>query len=130
MSEALKPCPFCGKDESKRLNGLIVDAAYMLAATRNMLGPKGLEVVAGWDARKVNRVHYSWGDDAHLLTGEERAAFILAWEVAPRREIAPGELDRDSPTEASRSELLKEAGGTPETPANLKPIQIKALRRI
>jgi len=69
------------------------NAEYFVAAYRNMLGVKGLAVAAMWDTKKVTRVHISWGPDAGELSGEERAAFILAMEDAPRRLMLPGEID-------------------------------------
>ena len=80
------------------------NAEYMGWAYRNMLGEKGREVAAMWDAKGVKRVHFDWGPEAGNLTGEQRAEQILAWENAPRREILPGELDEDFPT----SQFLKD----------------------
>jgi len=53
------------------------NAEYMLLAYRNMLGEKGLAVAKEWEERGVQRIHFDWGPEAHKLTGEERAQFIL-----------------------------------------------------
>ena len=60
------------------------DAEYMCNAYMQMLGPKGLEVAEMWSKKGVRRVHHSWGPDAHKMTGEERAQFILDVEKAPK----------------------------------------------
>jgi len=46
------------------------DAEYMRDAYRRMLGPKGQQVVAAWDAAGLTRIHVSWGPDAASLDGE------------------------------------------------------------
>ena len=69
------------------------DGVYMVNAYRNMLGPKGLEVAAMWEAKNTLRVHFDWQPEAWKLTGEERAALILEWESAPKRAMLPGEID-------------------------------------
>lgn len=66
-------------------NRRTTDLKYMLQAYRNMLGPKGLEVAAMWEAKGVLRVHHDWTGAGFELTGEQRAEEVLAWEAAPRR---------------------------------------------
>lgn len=66
--------------EVKRLTTLATGRRYMMEAYRNMLGPKGLEVAAAWEAKRVHRVHYDWGPKAGEMSGEERAQFILDME--------------------------------------------------
>lgn len=53
------------------------DAEYLKSAYRQMLGPTGKMVAENWEKRGVSRVHFSWGDNAHTLSGEERAQVIL-----------------------------------------------------
>lgn len=62
----------------------IVDLKYMNHAIRELLGPKGLEVVKMWDDKRVMRVHTSWGPNAMTMSGEERAEMILEFELAPK----------------------------------------------
>lgn len=64
-------------DEIKKQIHRATNAEYMLSAYRNMLGENGLAVAKEWEARGVRRVHFDWGPEAHKLTGEERAQFIL-----------------------------------------------------
>lgn len=63
--------------EIKRLTRVAADRQYMMWAYASMLGPKGLEVVAAWDKKGVQRFHADWGPDAGKLTGEERAQVLL-----------------------------------------------------
>ena len=71
-------------DELKKQIHRATNAEYMLLAYRNMLGEKGLEVAREWAASGVKRVHFDWGPEAHKMTGEERANFILEMnKVAP-----------------------------------------------
>lgn len=81
------------KAESKRLRRLATDNAYMRDSYHAMLMPTGLKVAEMWKAQGVQRQHTSWGDNAWLLNGEERAQCILDWDAAPRREVLPGEID-------------------------------------
>ena len=74
-------------EERRRAETRAADRFYMLEAYRSMLGPNGLAVVKVWDDAKVVRVHYSWGPEASSLTGEERAAYILEVETAPRTHV-------------------------------------------
>jgi len=68
--------------EVKRLNRLATDRSYMMGAYKAMLGPIAIKVVQSWDKNGVTRQHTSWGPEAHLLTGEERAQVLLDVEVA------------------------------------------------
>lgn len=70
--------------EIRRLTKLATDRHYFMDAYRNMLGPIGLKVAKMWDEKRVQRVHFSWGEKAFDMTGEERAQHILDWEAAPR----------------------------------------------
>lgn len=72
------------------------DLQYFLSAYYNMLGPKGREVVEMWNKMKMKRVHFSWGPEAHKMTGEQRAQFILDLENAPMRKV---EFIDDEPVE-------------------------------
>lgn len=72
------------KTEIETLKREKADLQYMNAALTTMLGPVALEVVKTWNERNVRRVHYSWGPEAHKLTGEERAQVMLDVEKAPR----------------------------------------------
>ncbi len=78
------------------------DAVYMKAAYYQMLGETGRAVADMWLAKGVKRVHHSWGPEAHKMTGEERAAFIMEVERAPRTKMdfKDGELQRSTATEA------------------------------
>jgi len=77
------------KAEIKRLGAVATDRRYMMMAYRQMLGPKGREVAAMWDAKGVLRQHTSWGPKADELTGEERAQIHLDVEEAPKTEHLP-----------------------------------------
>ena len=77
--------------EIKRINRIANDRQYFIDALVNMLGPNGLKVWKGWQARQIVRVHYSWGPEAASMTGEERAAAILEWDEAAKS----GELIHD-----------------------------------
>lgn len=79
--------------ENARLLRTATDRRYMLEAYRAMLGPKGLEVVASWNASNVQRVHYDWTQDALTLTGEERAQIILDWEEARKSAVLIDDVD-------------------------------------
>jgi len=81
--------------EIKRLKRKLADMSYMAHAQYELLGPKALEVVKMWRKQDVMRIHTSWGPKAYAMTGEERAALLLEWENAPRRLVAPGEIDGD-----------------------------------
>ncbi len=61
------------------------DAQYMLHAYYNMLGPTGLKVANKWMDWGVRRIHFDWGPEAGVMSGEERAQFILDIEKAPSR---------------------------------------------
>lgn len=63
--------------EIKRLTRVAADRQYMMWAYASMMGPKGLEVIAAWDKKGVQRFHADWGPDAGKLTGEERAQVLL-----------------------------------------------------
>lgn len=69
------------------------DQRYMLEAYRQMLGPKGLEVVEHWTAKKMKRVHRSWEPDAWSLTGEERAQLLLDLEAALKTAVPVESID-------------------------------------
>jgi len=58
------------------------DAEYMLAALVPMLGPKGREVWAAWQAKGVTRIHHDWVKDPMTMEGEEVAQFHLDMEDA------------------------------------------------
>lgn len=72
---------------------LAIDRRYFMEAYHSMLGENGLKVAAMWEAKNVKRVHHSWGPEAHKLTGEERAAFILDWEEAARTAVPVESID-------------------------------------
>lgn len=91
-----------------RLRRMSTDQAYMLNAYRNMLGDNGMKVVKMWEDRRVTRVHFDWGPDAAKMTGEERAAFILDMEKAPRRQMNFG--DGKGPRAKASRAALKETG--------------------
>ncbi|RJG46481.1 hypothetical protein D3Y55_21035 [Mesorhizobium sp. DCY119] len=82
-----KRCAEANAAEVKKQVHRATNAEYLMHAYRNMLGEKGRAVADMWDAKRVTRVHFSWGPDAHKLTGEERAQVILDLESAPRREV-------------------------------------------
>ena len=86
--------------ENKRLLRLATDRRYFMLAYRNMLGENGLKVAQMWDEKNVNRIHYSWGEGAHKMAGEERAALILSWEDAPKRLVHPSTIDEDVETDS------------------------------
>lgn len=69
--------------ELDKANRLATDRLYMMQAYKNMLGPVGLQVVNMWREKGVKRVHFDWGPQASLMTGEERAQFILDMESLP-----------------------------------------------
>ena len=76
--------------EGRRIRSVATDRLYMMEAYRSMLGPKGLEVVAMWNRQGVTRQHTSWGPEAWTASGEDRAAWLLEIEAAPK---TPSEID-------------------------------------
>ena len=62
------------------------DLEYKYTAIIDFLGPKATELIKRWEDTGVQRVHYSWGPDAHKLTGEERAEVALSWSDLHLRE--------------------------------------------
>ena len=72
-----------------------MDRTYMQAAYYAMLGPNGRQMADVWHDRGVLRVHHSWGPEAAAMTGEERAAHMLAWDKAA--ETAEPIHDVDAP---------------------------------
>jgi len=72
-----------------------MDRTYMQAAYYAMLGPNGRQMADVWRNKGVLRVHHSWGPEAAAMTGEERAAHMLAWDKAA--ETAEPIHDVDAP---------------------------------
>ncbi len=86
------------EDEQKRLTGefnrRLTDRSYIINALVQMLGPKALEVWNGWCKRGVTRVHHDWTEKAMTeMTGEERAAYLLEVEAAPKTRISLDDID-------------------------------------
>lgn len=94
--------------EINRLRRLATDRSYMMTAYRQMLGPKGCEVAAMWDAKGVERQHTSWGPKAAEMTGEERAQVHLDIEAQPKTE----NLDLDGGFPRSRAPRPLRTGGS------------------
>lgn len=90
-------------------NRIATDRLYLMEAYRQMLGPKGLLVAKMWFDRRVKRVHHSWGPEAHLLSGEERAQAILDMEAAMKDARRVDYVDGD-PIQAERREAAGKVG--------------------
>ena len=75
-------------DALKQVRRLAADAAYMLQAYRNMLGPVALDLVKKWEADGVTRFHCWWGPDATEMSGEERAQVLLNNYMPPPHRAA------------------------------------------
>lgn len=84
------------KEEVTRYRKLYTDASYWQLAYQNMLGPKALQAVMMWRKKGITRLHFDWGPEAHKMSGEERAQFILDLENAPTRKV---EFIDDEPVE-------------------------------
>lgn len=69
------------------------DRRYMMEAMVQMLGPKGKQVVALWEAKGVKRIHSSWAEGYERLTGEEVAQVHLDLEEAMATAVPLESLD-------------------------------------
>lgn len=76
-----------------RLNRDRTDRQYMIEALVPMLGPKGREVWALWQAKGVTRIHTSWAFDPMTIAGEEVADLHLKMEVAIADTVLVDDID-------------------------------------
>lgn len=95
------------KDERARLEFLegyvekqkrmMVGLQYkLMEEIKQFLGPNALKVLEKWQKEDVLYVRYSWGEGAHNLSGEERAAAVLAFDNVPKKVITSidGDIER------------------------------------
>ena len=76
-----------------RLNRDRTDRQYMIEALVPMLGPKGREVWALWQAKGVTRIHTSWAFDPMTIGGEDVADLHLKMEVAIADAVPVDDID-------------------------------------
>ncbi len=79
---------------AQRANRTATDRQYMIDALSQMLGPKGREVWSLWRAKGVQRIHTSWGPEAHKLSGEEIAEVHLKTEEAIKHAVPLDNIDQ------------------------------------
>lgn len=77
----------------------ITNRDYQIDLMYQLLGPKAKEFIDRQRSEGVVREHVSWGPEAHLLTGEERAQVLMDFRDAPKVPIAPGTFDAHLPKE-------------------------------
>lgn len=80
-----------------RLNRDRTDRQYMIDALVPMLGPKGREVWALWQAKGVTRIHTSWAFDPMTIAGEDVAELHLKMEAAMAGAVLVDDIDAANP---------------------------------
>ncbi|WP_128082276.1 hypothetical protein [Sphingomonas sp. Ant20] len=76
-----------------RLNRTATDRAYMIEALAQMLGPKGRQVWASWQAQGVQRIHSDWVVDPMSMDGEDVAQIHLNMEEAIKSAVVVEDVD-------------------------------------
>lgn len=77
------------------LNRKITDLLYMQEALVQMLGPKGREVWAAWQANGLIRTHTSWAIDPMTLPGEDIAQLHLEMAEACKNSTPIEDIDAE-----------------------------------
>lgn len=71
--------------ENKKLRSDLQAAKRMDALMVQFLGPVALKLYNYWKSSGLVSAHFSWGPEAHKMTGEERAALALRIVTSPRK---------------------------------------------
>lgn len=71
--------------ENKQLRKDLQAAKRMESLMTQFLGPEALKLFKYWKSGGLVSAHFSWGPEAHKMTGEERAKLALEIVTSPRK---------------------------------------------